>query len=192
MTRKVLIALIVAAGVAAVAGIGFVIRGHDPQLSAELVNHPWVEQRLGELGFAAPWKLDATPQAAPDNIAPMIKSSTWLGKDGDGLWMQAMEIEYNDGVPVSLDGAANGAINNMRALAGIASVDAKQTPTRVLQLPGIDIDAQVMRDNKEAMRFRGLVLVDHQKLYMLLALSRADQPAESDRVWTKLVASIKR
>ncbi|MGE5187096.1 MAG: hypothetical protein ACM31C_33835 [Acidobacteriota bacterium] len=162
----------------------------EPAVPAAIVDQRWQPQRVGAIALDAPFALHADTLPVPDTIKPLVVSTTYLQGEGDGLMIASMEFTYRAGVPIDLDGAAGGAIANMRTVPGTLSVDPKQAKTSVLGEPAIDLEAAIRRSNAEPLRMHGVVFADGAKLFIVMSVARADQPA-GDAAWQKLRASIR-
>lgn len=165
---------------------------HEPEIASEIVDATWVEERLGpEVVFEAPWPLESTSPDLPLELRALVKSSTWRSHEAHGLVIQAIAFTYRDGVPGDLDGAAQGAIANLRTVPGTLAVEPTTTETTVDGVRAIELAAIIRRDRGEPLRLRGLtLLIDHTLISFMLS-APADQVV-AGRVWDRMRQTIRR
>ena len=102
-----------------------------------------------------------------------------------------MHMAFVPGTPTSLEGAANGAINNLKTVPGTTNVAAGKHELMLFngQTPGFEIDARIERQRGEPLQMRGVVFGNGPELYQILMICRADQ-ARGAAVWERIRSSI--
>ena len=183
----------VVAFVAASAGVKQLLQRHEPSIPSNLATQPWTEVTLGaRIAFDAPWQLHAERFDLPPQVVALVKSSTYLTNEADGVMIGAMEFSYRADVDVraNLDGAADGAIANLHTPPGTLSVDASKSDTTILGSRAIEVDARIHRDRADPLRAHGLVFSDQNELVMLISISGADEDGGA-LVWDRVRKSIR-
>ena len=164
----------------------------EPAVPTNLAQRAWVETPLATVVFDTPWALHADKLDLPAEIKDLVKSSAYIANEVDGLTIGAMEFSFAQDidVPSRLDGAADGALANLRTPPGTLSVDPHKSDTTVLGNRAIELDARIRRDGGEPLRAHGVVLSDNNSLFILIAVARADQ-AGADTAWNRILKSIR-
>jgi hypothetical protein len=165
----------------------------EPGVSSDIVNRKWIEQPVGPSGviFDAPWHLQSKETELPPELARVVQSSQTLTHEADGLNIMTMYLEYVPTISTNLEGAAEGAIANLKTVRGTLSVDASKHETSVLEQRAFQIEAKIERTRGVPLRMRGIVFGTGSELYQIILISRDDQPLSSE-AWEKLVKSIRR
>jgi len=171
--------------------IDFVRR--DQQISKQILEKSWVEQGLGatSLAFNVPWNLQPQDLSLPPQLAKLIQSSVTMSHEADGLHVSAMHMAFVPGTPTSLEGAANGAINNLKTVPGTTNVAGGKHELMLFngQTPGFEIDARIERQRGVPLQMRGVVFGNGPELYQILMICRADQ-ASGAAIWERIRSSI--
>lgn len=164
----------------------------EPAVSKNVVEKAWVQQTWGasQYSFEAPWRLEAMDLKFPPELTRLIKSSSALGHEADGLLVQAQHILYDPTVQLSLEGAADGALANLKSVPGTKATANEKKQTTVLSLPAYEFSARIERERGFPLQLHGLVFAEGQELYQLQVICRADQE-EGSAAWRKILASIK-
>lgn len=162
-------------------------------VSTGIVESSWVRQDLGSSGicFDVPWPLENKNLPLPQEIAAMVESSVFLGREADGIQVMALHLAYRPGTELSLEGAADGSLANLRNTPGTASVEGGKTPSKVLDLEAFDVNAKIGRNRGEPLQLYSVVFRQGRELFQLQFLCLAGQEA-GKAGWDKLRASIRR
>ena len=164
----------------------------DPAIASNILERSWVEQGLADtsVAFQVPWQLQPQELKMPAEVQRLMSSSATLSHEADGLNVMAMHIAFVPGTPTSLDGAAKGAIDNMRTVPGTVSVDGHRKDVTLFgSMRAIEIDAHVARQRGVPLQVRGIVFGSGPELYQVLMICRADQSVGS-AVWDRIRSSI--
>jgi hypothetical protein len=195
MNRKPL--AIVAGVIAAILG-AYVTRqaidlfNREPSIPQDLANRAWVEQSLGSgFTFDVPWPLQPQTLPLPPELTRLIAESRTASHEGDGINVMAMHMSFVPGTPTSLEGAADGAIQNLKTNPGTASVEGSKNEISIAGERAFEIEATIKRTRGVPLRMRGVVFGDSPQLYQIIFVCRADQTAAS-AVWEKLRGSVRR
>jgi hypothetical protein len=188
--------VVVVVGIAsfAVASLGvhalFERSRREPDVPANLAGKAWVEQRIGG-GFVldVPWPLSPTPEPASPADA-LIQRSTVMGNETDGFSVQAMVATYREGVTLSIEGAADGALANIRTVQDTLSVDAEKHDTTIVGNRAIEIGGRIARRGGDPVQLRGVVFLHDRDMILVLAIANAGQP-EADAAWRRMRDSIR-
>jgi hypothetical protein len=157
-----------------------------------VIERSWLQQSLAgsQYVFSAPWPLERQLLTLPLEVQKLVTTMETYGHEADGLNIMAMRAVYQDGVALSLEGAADGAIANVRSMPGVASVEGSKAPSSVAGQPAYEVTATVRREHGEPLAMHGIVFNHGNELCQLILTSRADQ-AIAGQAWEKLRSSIK-
>ena len=196
MSRKALglvvgIAAFIAGSYAARTAIDFIRR--EPGVSSKLVQASWVQQAIGGTSFDVPWPLETQDLKLPDQVARLVQSGITLSHEADGLNVMAMHMAFVSGTPTSLDGAAEGAVNNLRTVPGTLSIAPEKHEMTLFNgsTRAIEIGARIERERGVPLQMRGVVFGNGPELYQILMICRADQ-TNGPGIWVRIRSSIQR
>jgi hypothetical protein len=193
-TRPLAVAVTVAAaivgGVAARAAIQ-ALRA-EPGVPEAVLTQTWTKQSFGNgaFSFESPIPLKTEAVELPESIRAQIREMTSLTGEAQGLNVGASYMVLPDGRTPSLDGAAEGALGNIRKVPGTVSVDAKKHPTTVMGRDAIEVEASVKRGDRGPLELHLLVVERGSAMLQLMVLHLQGQPA-GEGVWQKLRQSVK-
>ena len=164
----------------------------EPAVSSKVVQQPWVTQSFDSSGcvFDVPWPLQPTSLDFPPAAARAMVSSTVLTHEADGMNIMAMHISLLPGTSGNLEGAADGAINNMRTVPGTVSVNGSKHPATLLGQPAFDIEARIERQRGGPLQLYAVVFGQGTELYQVQFIAAADQPA-AQATWKRLRDSLR-
>ena len=164
----------------------------EPGVPQAVLSQTWTRQALGgnAFSFESPVALKPESIELPAEVRSQIREMASVSGEGQGLNVMASYMALPPGRTPSLDGAAEGALANVRKTAGTASVDANKHDTAVAGLPAIEIEGNVQRQNAEPLKLHLVVMSRGEEMFQLMVIHRQDQPT-GDGVWQKLRASVK-
>jgi hypothetical protein len=168
------------------------IRGVKGGVAPEVLTEPWSHQSLGAVAdfvFDTPWTLEPTKLDLPAELLKRFTRIHTYSHEAQGLSVLASEIAMASGSP-SLEGAADGAIRNVKSQPATASVEASKQPTAVGGYPAIEIEATVRQKSGDPLHLHGLVVVRGSELFQLVLIHRQDQPL-GNQAWSKTRASVR-
>jgi hypothetical protein len=149
----------------------------------------WTLTRIDDsaLSLSLPGPLTPRPIALPaDAQASMSRFnvSTW---EGDGIHVAVSHVVSKPGVPTSLNGAIEGALNNLRKMSGGASVEETRRPWQLDGRAGVIVDLRIRAPNDETVG-HSLFLTEGPELWQALILYRPEQTA-GERVTARIIES---
>lgn len=150
---------------------------------------PWTQQQLASVHFESPVPLKDEPVALPDNVKQLVTASHYLAGEAGGITLATTSFTYKDGTPIDLQGAADGALANVRAVPGIQDMQPEKKPATLLGKPAIDLEAKMRRD-KESLRVHGVVFENGSELYIFVMIAK-DERREAADAWHRLRESIR-
>lgn len=188
----------VLAGVVSFLVVGYATRltidwiRREPAVSTDIAKRPWVEQALapGSVSIDVPWPLERQESPLPPQVAKLVTRSVTLMHEADGLHVMAAVTSFAPGTPANLDGAADGALANMKTVQGTRSVNGNKRESSVLGLRAIELEARIERERGVPLQLRGVIFVRGDDLLQVLLISRSDQPLGA-AAWERLRASIR-
>lgn len=188
----VVVGLVAAFAGAFVARKAFQHFRREPTVARDILTRPWVKQQIGQsgVGLETPWRLEGLSMPLPKELSGLVSEWTWIGHEADGLNIMAARVRYAPQVVTSLEGAAQGALKNLRAMPGILKVTPQEYDTTLLGQPAIELDARLERKTGEPLRVHAIFGMRGPDLFQVLLISRADQPL-GEKVWDKTRATIR-
>ena len=109
--------------------------------SIEILDQKWDKQAYGDLGLllASPLKLTKIDLPIPDNVKGFIDIiSSYYSETSKGFKIHVNSIQYDpSAIEANLEGAANGAVNEVKMMKGVSNFDYTQENTELNGIPGI-------------------------------------------------------
>ena len=139
------------------------------------------------LSLSLPGPLTPRPIALPAEAqASMARFnvSTW---EGDGIHIAVSHVVSKPGVATSLNGAVEGALNNLRKMSGGASVEETRRPWQLDGRAGVIVDLRILAPNDETVG-HSLFLTEGPELWQALILYKPEQTA-GESVTAQLIES---
>jgi len=164
----------------------------EPAVSASVLAKPWSEVAPGgrDLVFESPLVPRPTALDLPAGVRTQTRQVTAEAVEGEGLNIMTMYMALIAGRTPNLEGAADGALSNIRAMPGASLASSRKTPATIAGLPAIEIEATVQRARADDLKLHAIVLGRGEELFQVLVLHRLDQP-KGDEVWERMRASVK-
>ena len=164
----------------------------EPPVSVDIAKRPWVEQVVvaGAVSIDVPWPLKPKELSLPPEVASAATRMVNLAHEADGLNIFASVLTVRPGTPVSLDGAARGAIANVKTMKGIGAVTDNKRETTVLGVPAVEIDATVERKANVPLQTYGIVFLLENEFIQVIYTALSNQPS-GDAVWKRIRESIR-
>jgi len=164
----------------------------EPAVPQAVLSQAWTKQTLGGKAFSfdSPLPLAFQPVELPESVRSQIREMSSVSGEGQGLNVMGSYMALPAGRTPSLDGAAEGALANVRKTPGTLSVEAKKHETTLAGQPAIEVEAEVRRKDAEPLALHIMVASRGEEMYQLMLLHRQDQPTGVG-VWRKLLDSVK-
>jgi hypothetical protein len=108
--------------------------------SKEILNQEWVKESYGDFGLTVetPFKLEKSDLSIPDNLRQLIeKMDVYTHSAGSGFSVMINSVRYKPEVgSVSLQGAANGSVSEMKMQPGVTAFNYTEDPFLKNDIPG--------------------------------------------------------
>lgn len=109
--------------------------------AVEILDQEWDKRAYGDLGLflESPLELTKVDLPIPENVKGFIdKINSFYSETSKGFKIHANSIQYNpSAIEGNLEGAADGAVNEMKMLQGVSNFDYTQENTELNDIPGI-------------------------------------------------------
>lgn len=163
------------------------------RVSSGVLTRPWVTSRIGQsdVQLDAPWPLQGLGVPFPKELSGKVSQWTWIGHEGDGLYVAAARVVYAHNIPTSLEGAADGMVSNIEAMKVTRSVIPKRTNTKLLGHRAIELEVRIVPEKGEPLLMHGIVVLRGQELTQVLSIGQADQPL-ADQAWVRVRDSVRK
>ncbi|GJQ60969.1 MAG: hypothetical protein SCALA702_00220 [Melioribacteraceae bacterium] len=141
----------------------------EKELNVELSD--WRRVDIPNSGFSLelPFSLSSGELSLPEEYEKMIDEMSVYQYTSDPLSLNISYVVYADFVTPNLDGAANGAINNMRIVDGVKNFSSKVTNISLEKIPGRMISGNYSLKNQKV-EFKGLIYSEGLKTIQILCL----------------------
>lgn len=124
--------------------VGFVVitrmlpGGTGPRAdSRDVLQREWRPEEVLGLTLSSPGRFSAITIPVPEQIRPAIQDIEHHGRNAGQTEMRVTRIEYREGMPLNLEGSAQGAIDAMRANPAVQAMEHRHARTQVSGLPAI-------------------------------------------------------
>lgn len=158
--------------------------------AAEPQQAAWSEQQVGSVHFSSPVPLKDEKVDLPDNVKQLVTASRYLAGEASGVTLAATAFTYKDGTQINLEGAADGALANIRAVPGIQDMVPAKKPATLLGKPAIDLEAKMRRDKGENLQLHGVVFASGPELFIFMMIAK-DEHHDAAETWHRLRKSIR-
>jgi hypothetical protein len=164
----------------------------DRPVAADVMTKPWVEQVLvaSKVAIDVPGRLKSEPLNLPPELSQHLVNTTNLTRDADGLSVATTVITLKPGIPFDLNGAANGALANMKKNPNVKSMSTTTNTTKVLGLPGIEFQAEVKQKKGGSFKAYGVVFRQGNDVIQIFLAGRSDKQLDS-AAWQRIKNSIR-
>ena len=162
-------------------------------LAADTLSRPWTPAQVGMHGFRldTPWKLEPLSLPFPAWLAGKLRDpAVHYGHLADAGGVVASRFPFARGVPTSLDGAATGMVDQMRAVPGTRGIESRQRETTLFGERVIEVTSRIERESGKPLRAVGIVTLAHGDLVQVSVMTLEDEPL-ADRLWTRVRNSIR-
>jgi hypothetical protein len=124
--------------------VGFIVitrmlpGGARPSADVDAVlARPWTSTEVLGLTLSSPGRFSPITVPVPPEIRTSIEDIASWGRNVGETEMRVSRMEYRQGVPLSLEGAAQGAIDAMRANPAVAGMTHTHARTEVSGIPAV-------------------------------------------------------
>jgi hypothetical protein len=175
---------------------GWIVRktlGHAsdvPAIASDLLTRPWVTEQIGRSGVEVetPWHLEGFHMPLPQGIK--VTQWTWIRREKDGFNVMAGRVVFAAGSRLSLEGAADGMIQNVKAVPGTRSTAPRKWDTTLLGRPAIEVEIRIQREQGTSALMHGIIVLRGLEMIQLGSIARADQPL-ADQAWERIRNSVR-
>ena len=159
----------------------------EPGISESLMNQQWAETKIGpdDLIVSTPLILEEKIVDIPLEAKNAIREMRQLSAEGEGINVGVMYASYQDGVELSLQGAEEGAIANMKKQPGTISVATSIHSTTVAGMRAREIEATIERERGKALTMHALIMIKDLNTVIVIFGHRKDQPLGS-AIWSRI------
>jgi hypothetical protein len=130
----------------------------------------WGRKNILGVRFEAPFELSETEIDLPRSVKQYVKAMNTFQYTALSLSLFVNRTEYNDGIPLNLDGAVNGAIQTMKATEGVSDFNYEVKPIEKHSLTGQLLEGTCKMKGKEA-EFISEVYLKDSKLIQILSFN---------------------
>ena len=165
----------------------------EPGVAKDLLTRHWVTGEIGQSSVMldTPWRLEGVSMPFPKEFAGRVQQWTWLGHEADGLNVMTGRVLFARSERPNLEGAADGMVRNIEAMAGTRSVSTRRWERKLLGSPAIEVEMRIQRQKGDPLLMHGIVcLVRQLELVQLYSIARADQPLATD-AWARMRDSMR-
>jgi len=165
----------------------------EPGVAKDLLSRPWVTGEIGQSSVMldTPWRLEGVSMPFPKEFSGKVQQWTWLGREKDGLNVMTGRVLFARTERPNLEGAADGMVRNVEAVAGTRSVSTRRWERRLLGSPAIELEMRIQRQKGDPLLMHGVVVLVRQlELVQLLSIARADQPLATE-AWARMRNSMR-
>ncbi len=129
----------------------------------------WEVKTFEEAGITIeiPFDLEKADLPLPDDVKKYILEMQTYNHDDEEVSLFLNHIRYNDDVAANVDGAAEGAINNMKITEGIADFSSKISKTTCSSKSARIIEGSLILNGRKA-GFMGIIITDGAHLWQVL------------------------
>ena len=165
----------------------------EPAVAKDLLTRQWVTGEIGQSSVLldTPWPLEGVAVPFPREFSGKVQQWTWLGREKDGLNVMTGRVLFSRTERPSVEGAADGMVQNIQAMPGTKSVSTTRRETRLLGSPAIELELKIQRKSGDPLLMHGVViLVRRLELVQLMSIARADQPIATE-AWARMRNSLR-
>jgi hypothetical protein len=165
----------------------------EPSVAKDLLSRHWVSGEIGQSSVMldTPWRLEGVSMPFPKEFSGKVQRWTWLGREADGLNVMTGRVVFARTERPNLEGAADGMVRNIEAMAGTRSVSTRRWKRTLLGSPAIEVEMRIQRSQGDPLLMHGIVvLVRKLELVQLFSIARADQPLATD-TWARMRNSMR-
>jgi hypothetical protein len=165
----------------------------EPGVAKDLLSRPWVTGEIGQSSVMldTPWRLEGVSMPFPKEFSGKVQQWTWLGREKDGLNVMTGRVVFARTERPNLEGAAEGMIRNIEAMAGTRSVSTRRWERTLLGSPAIEVEMKIQRKKGDPLLMHGIViLVRRLELVQLFSIARADQ-SRATEAWARMRNSMR-
>lgn len=164
----------------------------EPGVAASVLTQPWSEVAPGgkDVVFDAPLVPKPTTLDLPADVRAQTRQVITGSVEDKGLNVLTMYMQLAPGRVGNLEGAADGALSNIKNIPGTSVASSHKTNTTIAGLPAIEIEATVQRGKSDEIKLHGLVLGRGEELFQVLVAHRLDQP-RGDEVWQRMRGTVR-
>lgn len=167
--------------------------GGSQHLPTDILSRPWTSTKLGIHGFQldAPWKLESVSMPFPAWLAGKLRDpDVHYGHIEDAGGVMASRYPFSRGVPVDLDGAANGMVEQMGKTPGTRRIESRQRETTLFGERAIEVTSRIEREKGAPLRAVGIVAFVGGDLVQVSVMTFEDEP-RAEAVWRRVRDSIR-
>jgi len=149
----------------------------------------WALTRVDDsaLSLWLPGPLTARPVSLPPESAGSVARFNVSTYEGDGLHIAVSHVVSKPGVPTDLNGAIDGALNNLRRMSRGATLEESHRPWQLDGRSGAIVDLRVHAPQNELVG-HALFLAEPAELWQVLILYKPEQAA-GESVAARLIES---
>lgn len=133
----------------------------------------WKRHALGGVSVELPGEPQKASLDLPESVKEKIKQMETYQMEQDGLMVMANTIAYSEDITANLDGAAEGAISNMRDVPGVSDFKFKQQEQKISDLPGRRLNGTYKAEGKE-IGFDMMIAADKNRLWQLIIMRETE------------------
>jgi hypothetical protein len=130
----------------------------------------WGRKQILGVQFESPFELSETEVELPPSVKQYVKLMKTYQYDSQALSLFISRAEYNDGIATDIDGAVNGAVQNMKASKGVSDFIYTVKPITKNFLAGRLLQGTCKMKGKEA-EFIGEIYLKDTKLLQILSFN---------------------
>lgn len=159
----------------------------EPRLDRAALAAPWKSYDLSDsrISLLLPFALEQQQATIPDEVKKATELMTVYGGEKEGLSVNVSYIRLSPTVEGSLAGAADGAIQKMRAVPGTKSVEAARTGKQVAGLPGLELDGRIEREKGPTLKLHSVLVHRGPEMWQVLAVHVDDADGGAE-VWKRI------
>lgn len=151
----------------------------------------WIRTPIGssEMTVELPGSSKATPVQLEQKVRASYDILETVSYSGEGFAAFASYAVLKASTPISLDGAARGALDRVKGQAAAADYKETITPTTVAGLPGRKIQCSFTNAGKKLF-LTGVLFSDRTRMWQVICTGEAS--AANSAMATRVVGSVKR
>jgi len=156
-----------------------------------IIQSKWERYNFGRFGLSleAPVKPEMVELAIPDEVKQQIKEmETFQYAPLKGFEMMVSSVLYSEGITASLEGAANGSLNEIVKKPGVSNFEFKDSPVTYNEVNGVLINGS-FHLNGVFMRFSTVIYTRNSHMWQVL-VSWQDQDANGKIAAERILDSV--
>lgn len=156
-----------------------------------IIQSKWERYNFGRFGLSleAPVKPEVVELAIPDEVKQQIKEmETFQYAPLKGFEMMVSSVLYSEGITASLEGAANGALNEIVNKPGVSNFEFKDSPVTYNEVNGVLINGS-FHLNGVFMRFSTVIYTRNSHMWQVL-VSWQDQDTNGKIAAERILDSV--